>query len=180
MFAVFFNYFVVNIHSDCVLWIGKEKFIFSCIKGESVASQDIVLKNTYMTKTTIMFGVATLLLGVLGVGTIASAYQGDPALQGPNYSSERHEAMQNAFEDMNYADWKELMVGRGRVTEVISEDNFAQFVRAHNLAQAGDLEEAKEIRHELGLGQGQRSGQGFRNGGMQYHKNQNLNQNNNR
>lgn len=132
-----------------------------------------------MTKTTSMFGVVALLLGVLGVGTVASAYQGDPTVQGPHYSLERHEAMQKALEDINFSDWKELMAGRGRVAEVITEDNFAQFVHAHNLAQAGDLEGAKEIKYELGLGQGQRRGQGFGGEGMQYRNNQNLNQNNN-
>lgn len=128
-----------------------------------------------MTKKTSMFGIAALLLGVLGVGTVASAYQGDPTVQGPHYSLERHEAMQKAFEEINFSEWKELMAGRGRVVEVITEDNFGQFVRAHNLSQAGDVEGAKEIKYELGLGRGQHRGQGIGGEGMQYRKNQNNN-----
>jgi hypothetical protein len=56
------------------------------------------------------------------------------------------------------------MQGKGRVTEVINESNFAKFAEAHKLAQEGNLEEANKIRQELGLGlhdgSGYKSGQG--------------------
>ena len=108
-----------------------------------------------MTNTMTTLGIMAFALGVLGVGTVTYAYQGDPSVQGSNYSAERHEAMTRAFADGDYAAWKELMAGKGRVTQVINEDNFPVFVRAHERAQAGDLEQARDMKRELGLGQGQ-------------------------
>ena len=44
------------------------------------------------------------------------------------------------------------MQGRGRVTQVVNQGNFAKFAQAHELAEAGKQEEAAAIRAELGLG----------------------------
>lgn len=115
-----------------------------------------------MNKKTILFGATALVLGGLIVSpTGALAYQGDPGVSGPNCTPERHEAMEQAFENNDYNAWKELMNGKGRVTQVITEENFAQFAQAHQLAEEGNLEEANAIRQELGLGGGnQRRGNG--------------------
>ncbi|MEA3450139.1 MAG: hypothetical protein U9Q85_04180 [Patescibacteria group bacterium] len=117
-------------------------------------------------------GAAALTAVIVAVGFAASsfAYQGDPSVQGPNYTSERHEAMETAFEAGNYNAWKELMSGKGRVIQVVNENNFAQFAKAHALAENGDLEGAKEIRAELGLGQGMRKGGNGQKGGGGMHK----------
>ena len=88
------------------------------------------------------------------------AYRGDPNVQGPNYSPERHEAMEKAFENKDYNAWKNLMQGRGRVTQVVTEQNFARFAEAHELAEQGKIQEANQIRQELGLGLHNGSGQG--------------------
>lgn len=120
-----------------------------------------------MNKKALILGGTILTLGVLTFGTQkAYAYQGDPGVQGPNCSDERHEAMTQAFENYDYNAWKELMDGKGRVTEVITEENFARFVEAHNLALSGDIDGADAIRTELGLGTGEgyRNGQGLRDG----------------
>ena len=85
------------------------------------------------------------------LGTSAKAYQGDYTKKGPNYSPERHEAMEKAFESNDYESWKKLMQGRGRVTQVINKDNFAKFAKAHELAEQGKVDEANAIRSELGL-----------------------------
>lgn len=122
--------------------------------------------------------VAVLTAGVLGMGLqAASAYQGDPSVTGPNYSADRHEAMQQAFADGNYEAWKELMDGKGRVAEMVTEENFTSFARAHELALEGDIEGAREIRQELGLTQGLRhgNGEGAGAGKMQQRLHQNLN-----
>ena len=102
----------------------------------------------------LMAGAGTFLVaaGVIGTGLYASAYQGNPNVIGPNYTPERHSAMTKAFEENDYNAWKELMAGRGRVTQVINENNFSRFVEAHNLALAGKKDEANKIRTELGLG----------------------------
>lgn len=91
-----------------------------------------------------IFG-ATLVSGV-------SAYKWDPSVLWPNYSEDRHEAMEEAFVNNDYNARLELMDWKWRVTQIINEDNFAQFVEAHNLAEAWNLKAAKEIRTELGLG----------------------------
>jgi len=116
-----------------------------------------------------VLSVSTLaLVGLIGLSSAGSAlaYQGDYTKQGPNCTAERHEAMETAFEDNDYNAWKELKEGRGRVTQVITEDNFAQFAEAHELAEEGRHEEANTIRQELGLrtNNGERVGAGFSKG----------------
>lgn len=109
-------------------------------------------------------GTLALVLGISGVMTnTADAYKGDPSVKGPNYSTERHTAMEKAFETNDYLAWKNLMQNQSRITQVINENNFAKFAEAHELAKKGDLEGAKKIRQELGLGLKNGSGQGMKN-----------------
>jgi hypothetical protein len=113
-----------------------------------------------MNKKSIVIGAVALILGGLAMSPGAvEAYQGDPGVQGPRYTAERHEAMEQAFENNDYNAWKKLMSGKSRVTQGITKENFARFAEAHKLAEAGNIEGAKAIRQELGLGQGNR-GQG--------------------
>ena len=119
-----------------------------------------------MNKQSILLGAAALVLGGVALAPgIVNAYQGDPNVQGPNYSPERHEAMTQAFENKDYQAWKNLMQGRGRVIQLVNEANFAKFSEAHQLALEGKTDEANQIRAELGLGQrngsGMGQGQGF-------------------
>ena len=103
----------------------------------------------------LLFGFSTLALIAVAGTTIAGsayAYQGNPAQQGPNYTPERHEAMTKALENKDYNAWKNLMQGRGRVTQVINAQNFARFAEMHKLVLAGKTDEANKIRTELGLG----------------------------
>ena len=55
---------------------------------------------------------------------------------------------------------------RGRVSQIITQDNFAKFAEIHKLVEQGKYAEADAIRQELGLGmgQGQKSGMGFGQG----------------
>lgn len=111
------------------------------------------LTKITMKMTTIGLGVLALILGVTATSAgTALAYRGDPAAEGPQYSAERHALMEEAFENNDYAAWKELMQNRGRVTQVITEANFAKFAEAHELAEDGKIAEAQKIRQELGLG----------------------------
>ncbi|OHA81471.1 MAG: hypothetical protein A2675_03295 [Candidatus Yonathbacteria bacterium RIFCSPHIGHO2_01_FULL_51_10] len=106
-----------------------------------------------MKKTTLGLGALALTLGVMGMSAgVASAYQGDPNTKGPNYSLERHEAMEKAFENKDYSAWKDLMQGRGRVSQVVTPENFSKFAEAHELMEQGKVAEAQKIRQELGLG----------------------------
>ena len=110
-----------------------------------------------MKKETILtLGAAALVLGGLIVPKTINAYRGDPSVRGPNCTEERHQEMEQAFENNDYQAWKNLMSGRGRVAQVINEGNFARFAEAHRLAKAGKIEEARKIREELGLGLGRK------------------------
>ena len=106
----------------------------------------------------------TLIAGTAIVGS-AYAYQGDYTKQGPNYTAERHEAMEKAFATNDYTAWKSLMQGQGRVAQVINKDNFATFAKAHVLAEQGKFAEADALRASLGLrtsnGQSVGVGQGY-------------------
>lgn len=116
-----------------------------------------------MKKLILGLGISALVLGVAGT---AAAYQGNPKVQGPNYSPERHEAMVKALENKDYVAWQNLMQGRGRVTQVINQDNFAKFAEAHQLAMQGKLVEAQKIRQELGLGSHSGSGKAMNGTGF--------------
>lgn len=97
------------------------------------------------------FGLMAL---ALLIGGDVFAYQGDPSVKGPSYSEERHSQMTEVFKKGDYLSWKNLMLERGnsKVTEVINEGNFNKFTEIHNLMLDGKIEEAKELRKELGLG----------------------------
>lgn len=116
-------------------------------------------------KTILGIGIMALVLGASGLITSnIEAYQGDPTVKGPDCSEERHTEMLKAFETKNYTVWKDLMEGKGRVTEVVNKDNFARFAEAHKVAQGGDIEGAKKIRQEIGLGLGQGNGKNMEEG----------------
>lgn len=127
------------------------------------AGKQLIIKKTIMIKKSILFGV----LGLVAAGTVAYsaqalAYRGNPGETGPNYSPERHEQMEKAFENNDYNAWKSLMNGRGRATDVVNEGNFSRFAEAHRLTEEGKTDEANKIREELGLGQRDGSGSGQR------------------
>lgn len=115
-----------------------------------------------MNKTILTLGLTAMVIGGLfALPKATSAYRGDPTVKGPNYTEERHSAMEKAFESNDYNAWKNLMNGRGRVTQVINKDNFARFAKIHELVEDGKTDEANKIRAELGLGLQNGSGYGM-------------------
>lgn len=120
-----------------------------------------------MKKTMLGLGALVITLGVVGVGmSTAFAYKGDSSVKGPNYSVERHNEMTKAFEDKDYSAWKNLMQGKGRVSQVVNKDNFAKFAEAHQLSLQGKTTEAQKIRQDLGLGLQHGSGKGMGGNGV--------------
>jgi hypothetical protein len=105
--------------------------------------------------------IAAIAVSLMTFSNSAYAYRGDPAVKGPNYSESRELAMEKAFDNNDYNAWKNLMQGKGRVIQVINKDNFAQFAKAHNLAEEGKIAEANQIRTQLGLGLQNGSGKGM-------------------
>ena len=116
----------------------------------------------------IILGISalTLMAGTLLVPGTVSAYQGDYTKEGPDCDSEKHEEMEQAFGSNDYQTWAELMEGKGRVTQVIDEGNFARFAEAHKLAEEGNYDGADAIRQELGLRtkNGEKVGAGYMQG----------------
>lgn len=124
--------------------------------------------------------IPALVIGLATTTTLVSsafAYQGDYTKKGPNYTTERHTIMQNAFTSNNYETWKAEMEKTNsgkRILSVINKDNFAKFAEANKLGLEGKTAEADKIRAELGLrtstsgplgmGNGQKQGRGMRNG----------------
>jgi hypothetical protein len=118
-----------------------------------------------MNKTSIILGLTVFaIVGISLASKPALAYRGDPAVEGPNCTEDRHVEMEAAFENKDYNTWKTLMNGKGRVTQIVTADNFAKFAEAHELAEQGKIEEANKIRAELGLGTRNGAGMGQRMG----------------
>ncbi|MEA3515155.1 MAG: hypothetical protein U9R34_06765 [Nanoarchaeota archaeon] len=116
-----------------------------------------------MKKATIFGLLALMVVGIIASTSLVSAYRGDYSVKGPNYNEERHEAMEAAFDQPNYQEWYALMTEDGRhprVVDVVTESNFADFVKAHEAGESGDYETAASLRAELGLNNGQGPGDG--------------------
>lgn len=107
-----------------------------------------------------------LIVGILALGLITSfgisrayAYRGDASVVGPYHTQERQSAMEKVMEEKDYEGWKELMTEGDRqpgvVNKIESEEEFNQFANAYELSKEGKTEEAKVIREELGLGDGE-------------------------
>jgi len=118
-----------------------------------------------MKKTVAGLFTALIILSVFA--GVVSAYRGDPSVQGPYYSEERHASMTEALDNLDYDAWVALMTENGRhprVVDVVTEENFATFVEAHQAALDGDAATAEELRAELGLGLGDGPRQGYGQG----------------
>jgi len=77
----------------------KEKQSQSCIKGRKGVIE--------MINKTVVLGISALVLGgAIMAPSIVGAYQGNPSVQGPNYSVERHEAMIESSAKKDYNAWK--------------------------------------------------------------------------
>ncbi|MFA5886511.1 MAG: hypothetical protein WC863_01880 [Patescibacteria group bacterium] len=113
-----------------------------------------------MKKSILSLGVLAIVILVGLSASAVLAYQGNPTIKGPNYSADRHAAMEQAFENHDYNAWKSLMTGNGRVRQVVNSENFAKFAEAHELTEQGKNAEAQKIRQDLGLGLNNGSGNG--------------------
>ena len=110
------------------------------------------------TYTSLGVSATILALGAFALVSAAEAYRGEPGTPGPDCTPERQAMVEDAF--ANHANWLEWMDGKGRVTEKVTNEDFATFAQAREAARAGNLEEAKQLRESLGLGVGQQKGEG--------------------
>lgn len=110
--------------------------------------------------------VAVFIIGVVSLVSVI-AYRGNPEENGPNYDADVHEQLEAAIEAGDYDAWLEIRTEnnlpmKGRMFQVITEENFDRYVALHEANEAGDTVTADAIRAELGLGQGAMK----RNGGQ--------------
>ena len=87
-----------------------------------------------------------------------------------NEQVERHEALENILDENDFEAWSDFISesedwGRGKIREVVTEENFPTFVAMHEAMEAGDVALAKELREKLGLEIRVRTGQGLQNRG---------------
>ncbi len=101
------------------------------------------------------------LLAVAGIAAItateAMAFMGDPSARGPMFNEEIHAQLQQAMENGDYETWKGILEEnnlpmKGRIFQVMNEENFKQFSQMHEAMQNGDYGLANQIREELGVG----------------------------
>lgn len=100
---------------------------------------------------------------VLAIATPVLAYKGNPEIKGPNYSPERHEAMEVIFAKRDYQGWLKLMENKAfRLKEVVnSQAKFDEFAKANE--EGADA--LAKFRADNGLtGQGNGRGMGRRDG----------------
>ena len=69
---------------------------------------------------------------------------------------ERREELEKILDENDFEAWSDFISesddwGRGKISEVITEENFSTFVAMHEAIEAGDATRAKELREELGL-----------------------------
>ena len=100
----------------------------------------------------------------------ALAYKGDPSVQGPNCTEEQNQQMTQAFENNDYQAWKNTFQGKGKISEAINEENFSKFVEMRKLRLEGKIDEANQIREELGLGLGSGNQYGNQSGSGRWSK----------
>lgn len=112
--------------------------------------------------------LGTLLVALFGVIAFttsdADAYRGDYTQVGPNHTEERESRMIEIFDSVDedaaqaYEEWVAFMTEDGRTPGVLNKidtpEKFETFVEARELTQEGNIEEANQMRAELGLGQG--------------------------
>ena len=108
-------------------------------------------------------GTALASSGNLATGVFMGRHNGN----GPKaeVNSQFRTQIEAAMESGDYNAWKEAMGDKGgRMAEVITADNFSQFVEAWKLEKAGDKEGAQKIRESLGLGHPEGAGFGGKHG----------------
>lgn len=91
----------------------------------------------------------------------ALAYRGNPAVQGPNCSNEKYQAVQKAIANKDFNSWKKLMADRGAAKVIDNQKEFEKFLQMRKLMLEKKYDEAAKIRAELGLGMGGGFGRGY-------------------
>ena len=96
-----------------------------------------------MSEKKLTIGAAALvaIVATAGFAAFTNAHRGDPSVQGPNFDPEVHEAMEAAFENMDYEAWLEARINmpQGRMMEVIDSQEDFEIVKNCGAAQSAPL-----------------------------------------
>ncbi len=98
--------------------------------------------------------ILSLLIISAGLSSTALAYMSEP---GNSINETVHEQLINAINNRDYNEWLRIreennLPTRGRIFQVINEDNFDTFAKMHDAMTSGNTELANQYRAELGLG----------------------------
>ena len=110
----------------------------------------------------------TLIVSVFAVSAFITtgvfAYQGNPGVQNPNpIDPVKHEAVQKAIADKDFATWSKLMTG-GVASKITTQTQFEKFVQMHQAMEKWDSETAKKLATELNLWVRKMDWTGMKNG----------------
>ena len=112
-------------------------------------------KNKYYLLT----GLVGLLVTTALIGSVSSAHWG-VNIEKNQEIKQMHQEVRNAFNNNDYNTWQEMMNDKAdnlcdkaeEMRENITQENFDKMIKAHELMQDGNKEEAIEIMKELGFG----------------------------
>ena len=112
-------------------------------------------KNKYYLLT----GLVGLLVTTALIGSVSSAHWG-VNIEKNQEIKQMHQEVRNAFDNNDYNTWQEMMNDKAdnlcdKAEEMrgnITQENFDKMIKAHELMQDGNKEEAIEIMKELGFG----------------------------
>ncbi len=110
--------------------------------------------------------ILSLLIISAGLSSTALAYMGKqgPNTESINFDEAIHEQLTNAIENRDYNEWIKIRTEnnlpmKGRIFQMINEDNFDTFAKMHEARLAGNVELVNQYRTELGLETGRMSRQ---------------------
>lgn len=130
------------------------------------------IRMEYSNKNVKVIGFTTV-AAIMGIGfalamgasaDVGMQRNGASSLVRQNCTSERHAEMEEAIANRDYDAWVGLMEGKGRVTQVVTRENFETFIQMREARLTGDTEKADELRESLGLGVHPRDGVGHMKG----------------
>lgn len=126
-------------------------------------------KNKYY----LAVGLVSLMVTTAAVASITSANWGcDDGMGRHKEASSLMSERRGIIESNDYSAWQEMMNKKAdlfdekasKIRALITEENFNNFMKIHELKMDGNFEEAKALWEEMGLGENGMMGQRFHRG----------------
>jgi hypothetical protein len=121
-----------------------------------------------------VIGVAMIAMFVLSAGVFAyQGYNGQQNFQNIDITEDVKNQIHDALNTRDYDAWVQLReetnAPLGRVSEIVTEENFDKFAEMHEAKLSGDFEKVWELKEEFGIermGKGKGIGNGRGRGRM--------------